>query len=379
MRTNPVLARLGKYPLAEIQMRARERRDAGLPLIDFSIGDPREPTPEFIPKALAAALPEVSQYPTTRGLPEVREAVAAYLGRRFDVAVDPQSQVIPTTGAKEGIFHAPFAFIDPQAEELVAYGSPGYPVYERGALFAGAVPHPIVLDGDFVLRAGDIPAGVWEQAAMLWICSPHNPTGAVTSRAELEELVVAARQSNTLLLSDECYGDLYEDEPPPSVLEVAGPDYAGVLAFFSCSKRSGMTGYRAGAIVGDAGAIVQLGHLRSSAGVAPAEFVQAAAAAAWGDDEHAAERRRVFSKKRQILTDGFTAIGFDVVASRAAIYLWVRVPDDVAVTRRLLDDGVVVAPGSFFGPGGEGYIRLALVPTVEECAEAVPVLEKCLA
>lgn len=378
MRLNPILDRMGGYPLAEIQLRARSLRDAGAPLIDFSIGDPREPTPEFIKASMKAAVPAVSQYPTTRGVNEIRRAISDYLLRRFGVTADPDRQIIPTSGAKEGIFHTPFAFVDPEAEELVVYGSPGYPVYERGARFAGAVPHPVLLSDDFVLRAADIPDELWRRARMVWLCSPHNPTGSVTSKQELSELLDKARATDTLLLSDECYSDLYESDPPPSLLELTSPDHTGVLAFFSCSKRSGMTGYRSGAIVGDAAAISALVDLRSSAGVASPEFVQMAGAAAWADDEHAAERRKIFSEKRAILREAFTTLGFEVIASEAALYLWVRVDDDATLTARLLEAGVVVSPGRAFGPGGEGYIRLALVPTVEECLEAIPALTEVL-
>lgn len=382
MRLNPVLAELGTYPIATIQQRARDRRDAGLRLIDFSIGDPREPTPPFIPAALRDAVPEVSQYPTARGLGELRTAIADYLDRRFGVEIDPDTQVIPTSGSKEAIFSTPLAFVDRDAGDVVAYPTPGYPVYERGALFAGAELHPVVLHGDFVLRAGDIPEGIWERARLLWTCSPHNPTGSVTGRDDLEELVATARESGTLLLADECYVDVYEDDVypdgPPSVLQVAGPDARGVLSYLSCSKRSGMTGYRSGAIVGDADAITALAQLRSTTGTASAEFVQSAAVAAWSDDEHAAERRRIFAAKRAIVRSAFDDLGYETVASEAGLYLWVRVPDDLAATDALLSEGVVVSPGRFFGPGGEGHIRLALVPTVEECADAVDVIVSCL-
>ena len=378
MEVNPILAAVGGYPLAEIQMRARELREAGKPLVDFSIGDPREPTPQFIREALIGSVPEISQYPTTAGLGELREAIADYLNRRFGVVVDPSTQIIPTTGSKEGIFHTPFAFVDPGADHGVVYGTPGYPVYERGARFAGARLDPVRLSGDFVLRARDISDEMWDRARLVWSCSPHNPTGSVTSIAELADLLERSRAEGALFLSDECYVDVYEADPPGSVLQVAGPDLAGALAFYSCSKRSGMTGYRSGAIIGDAEAIAALATLRSSAGVAPAEFVQAAAVAAWSDDEHAAERRAIFMAKRAVLRRAFDELGLPVVASTAGLYLWVVVEDDLAVTGTLLERGVVVSPGRAFGPGGEGSIRLALVPTLEECEYAVDVLVECL-
>jgi len=382
MRLNPVLANLGAYPIATVHERARALQAAGVRVIDFSIGDPREPTPRFIPEALHAAVPDVSQYPLTAGLPELRRAIADYLGRRFDVAVDPDTQVMPTSGSKEAVFTTPLAFVDRAAGDVVVYPTPGYPVYERGALFAGAEVKPIVLDGDFVLRAQDVPDEDWKRARLVWTCTPHNPTGSVTTATELAELVDKCRAEDALFLSDECYADIYEvdvfPDGPASALQVSGPDFDGVLTFFSCSKRSGMTGYRSGAIVGDAAAIAALRRLRTTTGTASPDFVQAAAAAAWSDDEHAAVRREIFARKRQILREAFAVIGLDVVESKAGLYLWIAVDDDMVATDRLLEGGVVVSPGRFFGPGGEGYLRLALVPTVEECEAAVEVVQRCL-
>ena len=382
MDVNPVLRRLGRYPLATIAGRVAERREQGLPVIDFSIGDPREPTPPFIADALRDAVPEVSQYPTAAGRRDLRQAIARYVDRRFGVAVDPERHVIPTSGSKEAIFSTAFAFVDPGGDASVIVPTPGDPVYERGALFAGAQVDQIALGSDFVLRASDVPGQVWERAAMAWTCSPHNPTGAVTSAADFQGLLDAARASKTLLLSDECYADVYDDDVfptgPASLLQVAGADASGVLVYLSLSKRSGMTGYRSGAIVGDAGAIAALRSLRSTTGTASPDFVQAAATAAWSDDAHASERRAIFSAKRSILKAGFSSLGMDVVASEAGLYLWVMVGDDEAVTQRLLDHGIVVAPGRAFGRGGEGYIRLALVPTLEECEVAADALTKAL-
>jgi aspartate/methionine/tyrosine aminotransferase len=183
-------------------------------------------------------------------------------------------------------------------------------------------------------------------------------------------------------VSDECYADVYEPDVhpqgPASVLQVAGDGSQGVLGFFSLSKRSGMTGYRSGTIVGDADAIAALKRLRTATGTASPEFVQAAAAAAWSDDSHAGERRDVFTAKRRVLRAAFDKLGMETVASTAGLYLWVRVDDDLVITDRLLEAGIVVSPGRFFGDGGEGYLRLALVPTLEECEQAVEVLVQCL-
>ncbi len=382
MKLNPALATLGNYPIATIQQRAIDRREAGLPVIDFSIGDPIEPTPTFIRDAARAAVPDVSQYPTAIGRADLRTAIAGWVKRRHGIDIDPATQVIPTSGSKEAIFSTHLAFIDPHAADVVVFPSPGYPVYERGALFAGAELHKVILSGDFVMRAADIDPGVLGRTRLIWICSPHNPAGSVTTVDELTDLYRLARDNDALLLSDECYADTYEDEVfpqgPPSALQVADDGFEGLLVYLSLSKRSGMTGYRSGAIVGDTAAISALKNLRSTTGSASPDFVQQAAAVAWNDDEHAAERREIFTKKRQILGAAFDKLGLEIVGSQAGLYLWVKVDDDLATTDVLLDHGVVVSPGRFFGDGGEGYIRLALVPALDECEAAADALVAAL-
>jgi succinyldiaminopimelate transaminase len=378
MRINPSLVALGEYPIARLQDLARQMRAGGRQIVDFSIGDPREPTAPFIIQAARDAVPAISQYPTTSGLPELREAIAGYVSRRFGVEVDPSSQVMPTSGGKESIFSTHLAFVDRDRSDLVAWPTPGYPIYERGAVLAGAARYPVRLSGDFVMRAADVPDGVWEQAVMVWICTPHNPAGSVLSTDELGELYSVARRHDTLLCSDECYADLYDGEPPGSILQVAGPGAVGCLAFLSLSKRSGMTGYRSGAIVGDPEAIKAIKALRTSTGTASPEFIQSAAVAAWADDEHVAERREIFRQKRAILAKAFDSLGYPISGSVAGIYLWVEVNDDLAITERLLEGGILVTPGRQFGPGGEGYIRLALVPALDECDQAAEALMACL-
>lgn len=378
MHRNRILTSLGTYPMAPLQEKARAMRDEGVPLIDFSLGDPREPTPPFIPEALKRAVPAVSQYPTTAGLIETRRAVAAYVERRFGVRVDPETQILITSGSKEAIFSTALAFVDRETADGVIWPTPAYPVYERGAILAGAEPLPVRLEKDFVLAPDQIPDDHWAKAALLWINYPHNPTGAVASGDQLGALLEQSRSTDTLLCSDECYTDIYEDEPPVSLIELAGADLDGVLVYLSLSKRSGMTGYRSAAIVGDREAIALLRLLRSSTGTASPEFVQAAAVAAWSDDDHVRERRKIFTEKRAVLRQAFEDLGYRVAASEAALYLWVEVGDDAAIANRLLDRGVVVSPGRAFGAGGEGFIRLALVPTVEECRAAVEVLRACL-
>ena len=189
MKVNPQIEALGEYAIGRLQEQARALRAQGKRVLDFSIGDPLEPTPAFIPEALKAAVPEVSQYPTTAGLAELRAAVAGYVNRRFGVSIDPDTQVMPTSGSKESIFSSALAFVDRGRGDVIAWPTPGYPIYERGAMLSGAIPHPVRLQDDFILRADDIAPEVWKRAALVWICSPHNPAGSITGRDDLARLV----------------------------------------------------------------------------------------------------------------------------------------------------------------------------------------------
>ena len=268
------------------------------------------------------------------------------------------------------------AFVDRAAADGVVWATPGYPIYERGARLAGAVPCPVTLPEDFRFRTSLIAEPAWHQARIVWLNSPHNPAGVVIPRSDLAVFRDMARRYDVLLCSDECYVDLYDHDPPVSLLEEGGTE--GALVYLSLSKRSGMTGYRSGAVVGDARAIAALKSLRTGTGTAPPEFTQAAAVAAWNDDQHVKERRRLFGRKRAIITRAMESLGYPTVGSEAGLYIWLKVDDDLAITERLLEYGVVVSPGRLFGPGGEGYIRLALVPDLEECEQAAEVLKECL-
>ena len=369
---NPALEKGGAYPLLRLDERRREVEERGIELFDFGTGDPREPTDPRIRQALVDGVPEVSQYPTTPGKSELREAFAGWMSRRHGVVLDPDTEVLPATGSKEAIFHAPFAFLHPSHERRgVAYGTPGYPVYERGTLFAGGELLPVKLkaEDDFLLRIEDVDP---EKARILWINYPHNPTGATATYDYLEKVAGFCRERDILLFSDECYNDLYSGEPPPSILEVSRER---TLAFCSLSKRSGMTGYRSAMMAGDRALISTLKKLRPSIGVATPSFVQDAAVAAWSDDEHVEERRRIFAQKRTLFVDFFERAKLDFLPTHASIYLWVTVRDDEAYALRLLEEGIVVAPGRSFGPGGEGYLRVALVPHLEECRRAIELWE----
>ena len=368
---NPVLDAVQKNLMAALDERKAALRAAGKTLYDFGLGDPKEPTPPFLREALRAAVPEVSQYPSPRGTPALRRACAGYVQRRFGVALDPERQVIPATGAKEAIFHLPLAFAGGPRRKVVM-PDPAYPTYEVGARFAGLEPVKVPLGAAnrFLVEPEALGEAVLSRTLLFWICTPHNPTGAVAPRDYLERVGRAALRHGFIVVSDECYADVWFGGRPASMLEA---QVENVLAVHSCSKRSGMTGYRSGFVAGDADLVALLQRLRTHPGVASPDFVSAAAAAAWGDDAHAEERRRIFAAKRERFLAFFAAHGLEVQASEATLYLWVKVPaghDSASYARALLEAGVVVAPGTAFG-AGEGYLRVALVPTLPECDAAL--------
>ena len=367
---NPVLARQGAYPLLRLDERRWELEEKGVDLFDFGTGDPREPTDGKIRRALIEGVPEISRYPSTTGKQRLREAFCGWMERRHGVALDPESEVLPATGSKEAIFHAPLAFLHHSHERRgVAYGTPGYPVYGRGTLLAGGEALPVKLKWEdvFLLQPEAIDP---ERTRILWINYPHNPTGATATYEYLEGVVEFCRRHDILLFSDECYNDIYSGDPPPSILEITTER---TLAFCSLSKRSGMTGYRSAMMAGDPELIGALRKLRPSIGVATQSFVQDAATAAWGDEAHVEKRRRVFGEKRDLFTAFFEEAGLKSLPTEASFYLWVAVPDgdDEAYALRLMEEGVIVAPGRAFGTGGEGYIRIALVPGLEDCKLAI--------
>jgi len=375
VQLSPVLAGLAQYPFARLDDWKAEAAGRGLDLIDFGMGDPREITPPFIREALLASVDEVSSYPRATGLPELRTAIAGWIDRRFGVEVDPDRELIPTLGSKEAIFS--FAQIALGDKRLVAIPEPAYPVYERGALFAGGQVATVPLrESDGWLPDLD-RFDAWDEIAIFWVCYPNNPTGAVAPLSFYEELAARAREHGFLVCSDEAYSELWFDEPPVSALQVA--DRTNIVVFNTLSKRSSMTGYRSGFVCAPAEIVSALKSFRPTVGTAPQEFVQRASIAAWSDDEHVSAVRDLYRQKRETVLPALEAAGLRLAGSEATFYLWLAVdgPSE-AFARTLLEHGIVVAPGSFFGPAGEGYIRLALVPTQAECERAATILREVL-
>ncbi|MFZ1881376.1 MAG: aminotransferase class I/II-fold pyridoxal phosphate-dependent enzyme [Gaiellaceae bacterium] len=375
MQLSPVLAELAQYPFARLDDWKAEASARGIELIDFGMGDPREVTPAFIREVMLASVDAVSSYPRATGLPELREAIAGWIGRRFDVHVDPATEIVPTLGSKEAIFSFPQVALG--EKRLVAIPEPGYPVYERGTRFAGGSVATVALKES----AGWLPDldafDAWDEIAVFWLCYPNNPTGAVAPLSFYEELADRARAHGFLICSDEAYSELWFDEPPVSALQVA--DRTNIVVFNTLSKRSSMTGYRSGFVCAPAEVADALRRFRPSVGTAPQEFVQRASVAAWSDDAHVEGVRALYARKRDVVLAALEAGGLRLAGSAATFYLWVDVggPSE-PFCRRLLEHGIVAAPGSFFGAAGEGYARFALVPTQEQCERAAEILREIL-
>jgi succinyldiaminopimelate transaminase len=379
---SPILERQTTYPFVRLNEAAQRVRERGVTVIDFGTGDPREPTDPLIQQALVDGLRERMGYPAAVGLPELREAIAGWADRRFGAALDPDTEVIPTLGSKEAIFTFALAVADPEGgKDTVAYTDPGYPVYERGALFARARPLALPLDEEhgFLPDLDAIDAETWARLAVFWVNYPNNPTGATAPLSFYERLAGLAVEHDFVLASDEAYTELWFEEPPASALQLA--DRSNVVVFNTLSKRSSMTGYRIGFAAGDAALVAALKAFRPTVGTAPQEFVQRASVVAWGDEEHVGRTRERYARKRELLLGLFRRKGLRVAGSEATMYLWVEVPEpetSESFAERMLEHGVLVAPGSYLGAAGEGYVRVALVPSEDECRRAVQILEDAL-
>jgi succinyldiaminopimelate transaminase len=382
MPVSPILAAQATYPFVRLSQAVAERRANGLEVIDFGMGDPREPTDPLILQALRDGVRERMGYPAATGLPELRQAIAAWVERRFSVELDPDRHVIPTLGSKEAIFSFAHVVLDvPGGRDTVVVTEPGYPVPGRGAEFARAnvVELPLREEHDFLPALDEVADDVWERTALVWLNSPNNPTGAVAPLAFLERLAEIAREHGFVFASDEAYSELWFDELPASALQL--DDWTNVVAFNTLSKRSSMTGFRSGFVAGDPRLIEALRQFRPNVGTAPQEFVQRASVVAWGDEGHVERTRETYRRKRELILGVLRGKGLRDAGGAATMYVWIAVPDGESSEEhatRLLDAGVVVAPGSYLGRSGEGYVRYALVPTEDECGRAAEILEDVL-
>jgi len=382
MRLAQRVEQLPAYLFAEISRKIADKRAQGVDVISFGIGDPDLPTPDHIVDALTRAAhdPANHRYPESEGLPELREAIAGWYDRRFDVRLDPQTEVLPLIGSKEGIGHIALCFIDPGDIALIP--DPGYPVYSVGTVLAGGLPYflPLTEENDFLPDLDAVPAEIIGKAKVLWLNYPNNPTGAVADVAFFRRAVQFAKEREVAVLHDGPYSEVsFDGYRPASFLQADGAKDVGI-EFHSLSKSYNMTGWRIGMAAGNAEAIDALRRVKSNldSGI-PQSIQRMAIAALEGPQDCIEEHNRVYQRRRDRLVAALTRLGLRLRPPSASLYLWARVPEgltSVHFAARLLDEaGVVVTPGIGYGPSGEGYVRLSLTIPDEQLEEGVRRME----
>jgi N-succinyldiaminopimelate aminotransferase len=387
---NPLLARLHPYPFERLRALTREIvPNPAFKPISLGIGEPRHATPALIKDAISAHLGGLAVYPATAGELRLREAMAGWVQRRYGVALDPATEVLPVNGSREALFALAQTVIDPtQAGATVVCPNPFYQIYEGAALLAGAQTAFANSDParNFAPDWSAIPASTWARAQLVYVCSPGNPTGAVMPLDEWRRLFELSDRHGFVIASDECYSEIYfRDEPPLGALEAArrlGRDFRRLVALTSLSKRSNVPGMRSGFAAGDAEILRQFLLYRTYHGSAMSPVVQAASIAAWGDEQHVVDNRNLYRAKFAQVTPRLAEV-LDVALPDAAFYLWADVSkvaangDDIAFALGLLAQyNVAVLPGSLLAREsngvnpGAGRVRMALVAEVDECLEA---------
>jgi LL-diaminopimelate aminotransferase len=372
------IANLPPYLFAEADRQIAAKRAAGFDVVSLGIGDPDLPTPSWILEELhrTVELPENHRYPEYYGLPELRRAMSAWYGERFGVKLDPDKEVVPLIGSKEGIAHIAWAFIDPGDVALVP--DPAYPVYAIGTMLAGGTPHllPLLPENGFLPDLDGIPAAVLDKTKLLWINYPNNPTSAIAPEGFFEKVVRFATKHNLLVCHDNAYSDVtYDGYKPISFLEVPGAKEVGV-EFHSLSKSYNMTGWRIGMMVGNASAVAALGRIKTNLDSGIFQAVQyAGIAALTGDQSWMAERNMTYQRRRDLVVSTLRDIGMDATPPKASLYIWARVPKgetSLSFSLKVLDElAVWVTPGVGFGPSGEGFFRISLTTPDNRLEEAM--------
>jgi N-succinyldiaminopimelate aminotransferase len=389
---NPRLDRLQSYPFQKLTaLLEGAKPNPALRPIALHIGEPKHPTPEFIKRALADNLAGLASYPATLGTPELRAAIAKWLQQRYRLgtgagAIDPATQVIPVNGSREALFAIAQAVIDTtKPDPIVVCPNPFYQIYEGAALLAGA--RPVYLNNlparNYAFDWNELPEETWERTQLIYVCSPANPTGHIMTLADWKALFALSDRYGFVVAADECYSEIHFDEanPPLGALQAAqnlGRDgYPRLIVFSSLSKRSNVPGMRSGFVAGDAALLKTYLLYRTYQGCAMSPAVSAASTAAWQDEAHVVENRRLYREKFDTALD-IIGTSMDVQRPDAAFYLWAHTPlADPEFTRRLYESqSVSVLPGSYLARDAHGAnpgtdrIRIALVASTEECAEA---------
>ncbi len=369
---------LPPYLFAEIDSKMNELKSKGVDVIDLGIGDPDIPTPSNIIDALKAAAddPENHRYPSYVGMQSFREAVSGWYGKRFGVSLDAQSEVLTLIGSKEGIAHAPLAFVDPG--DFVLVPNPGYPVYRVATTFAGGVPYdmPLLKENNFLPDLESIPKDVLKKAKMMFLNYPNNPTTAVTDEDFFGRVVDFASKNDILVCHDAAYTEIaFGGFSPPSFLQVDGAQEVGI-EFHSLSKTFNMTGWRIGFCVGNKRAIAGLGKIKTNIDSGAFQAIQYAGIEALNNYTVGIEERRaIYEERRDIFCKGLEEVGLNYYPPKATFYVWFEVPEGLSskdyASRILTKTGIVVTPGNGFGVYGEGFIRVSTTIAKQKLIEAV--------
>jgi len=395
---NPALDLLHPYPFEKLRaLLAGAAPPAERSAISLSIGEPKHASPALVAQALAANLDQLAVYPSTLGLPLLRETIANWCARRFGLQsgwIDPALHVLPVNGTRAALFAFTQAVIDRSRDGLVISPNPFYQIYEGAALLAGATPHylPCAAENGFNPDYDAVPAEVWQRCQILFLCSPGNPTGALTPLPVLKKLIALADQHDFVIAADECYSELYFDEasPPPGLLsacaELGRTDFARCVVFHSLSKRSNLPGLRSGFVAGDAAILKAFLLYRTYHGCAMPVQTQLASVAAWNDEAHVRENRDLYRAKFDAVLEILAPV-MDVDRPDGGFYLWARTPgDDQQFTRDLfIQENVSVVPGSYLSREVDGVnpgaqrIRLALVAPLADCIEAAERIRRFIA
>ena len=383
---NPNLKKLHPYPFEKLaQLKKGIIPPANKSSITLSIGEPAHTTPSFIKDVLIENLNSISNYPTTKGIPQLREAIADWLEKRFACDVNPETQVLPVNGTREALFSFAQCVIDASKNSLVVMPNPFYQIYEGAALLAGAEPYFLntTAETNYLPDFAAVPADVWQRCQLLYICSPANPSGSVMSAADFETVLTLAEKYDFVIASDECYSELYDDEanPPVGLLEVAAKmgnrEFKRCVVFHSLSKRSNCAGLRSGFVAGDAEILKHYFAYRTYHGCAMSVPTQYASIAAWQDEAHVVENRRLYREKFAAFVEILRDV-CEIQKPPASFYIWLKTSiSDTDFTQQLFaQENVTVLAGSFLSREFAGvnpaanHVRIALVAPLAECIEA---------
>jgi len=388
---NPALNTLKPYPFERLAALKKDINPNGLlQHISLSIGEPKHEPPAFVLDAIKDNFYGLEKYPSTKGLPELRQTIARWLEKRYNLSEDlinPETQILPVNGTREALFAFAQAVIDRKEKDpLVVMPNPFYQIYEGAAILAGATPYfANACERTYYLPDFDnIPKNIWKHCQLLYICSPGNPSGEVFDKPSLQQLIKLALQYNFIIASDECYSEIYQEEhrPPPGLLEAAKDmgltTFDNLVVFNSLSKRSNVPGLRSGFIAGNAEIIRKFLLYRTYHGSAMPITTQHASIACWQDEQHVIESREAYREKFKAFIEILSPV-LDIKAPPASFYIWLKVPcgDDEKFAAKLYENqNITVLPGSYLSRKtgqanpGLGYARIALVAPLEECIEA---------